>query len=191
LLKRVIDLGFDALIMDVDLVLLRNPFIYFQSQPLCDMTFYENGPAQLEGSNKWVKRDWTTGFEVNTGFMLVRSTATTQALVNEFVNSNVSEKYPGTDDQHLFNMFMADRKWNAPAVGTLVLPFKIQSTQCGQWKGLSVHILPPALFSSWQHFFVANLSDWTLQTPFVIHYNYLTGYAQKSEKMVQHGFWRV
>jgi len=191
LLERVLALGYNALILDIDTVLLRNPFLYFRSAPACDLTVYENGLPSLEGPNKWQKRDWSSRFEVNTGFILVRNSASTKVLVHDFINSDVAGRHPGLDDQALFNRFMAERKWNASESSSLLLSLKNQSTQCGQWKGVSVHILPPVLFASWRHFFESRVFDWTLQTPFLVHYNYLTGFASKMSKMREHGFWHV
>lgn len=191
LMERVLALGYNALILDIDTVLLRNPFIYFRSAPACDLTVYENGLPSLEGPNKWKKRDWSSRFEVNTGFILARNSDSTKALVHDFIHSGVDVRHPDLDDQALFNRFMAERKWNASGSSSLLLSLKDQSTQCGQWKGVSVHILPPVLFASWRHFFEFRVFDWTLQTPYLVHYNYLTGFASKMSKMREHGFWQV
>jgi hypothetical protein len=194
-LHQALELGYSVLVMDIDFVVLRNPFSYLQSvQPVCDLTLYEEKPLPVikqdshQARQTWVKRSQQLfQLEVNTGFLFVRPSPTARVLVRDFLLAPAVE---GKDDQWQFNKFMENRSSINPQVNML-LPMKQKAQHCADWKGVSLHLLSPVLFGSWQHYFVYNLTDWTQESPYVIHYNWVTGLKNKKAKMVQHGYWLI
>lgn len=194
MLHQALELGFNVLVMDVDFAVLRNPFIYLQSvQPACDLTFYEDLPLPIIQGNSWIKRGQRLlQLEVNTGFFFVRSTLTAKKLVKEFLEAPaiVGSDGVGADDQLEFNKFMISRASISPQA-SMLLPMKQKAQQCAEWKGVSLHLLSPVLFGSWNNWFVLNVAEWTQESPYAIHYNMIVGYENKKAKMVEHGFWLV
>jgi hypothetical protein len=187
LLQRVLDFGFTVLVMDIDFAVLRNPFIYLHSlQPLCDLTLYEEKPLPvILGNTSWVKRKpHLFQPEVNTGFLFVRPSSAAKNLVADFLQAPQQEGY---GDQTLFNRFMAHHR--GEQVSDLFLPLRDKSKRCGDWKGVPVRFLSPAVIGSWRQYYEFNLSDWTQETPYAIHYNWVIGFAAKKQKMAEHGYW--
>jgi hypothetical protein len=189
-LHQALELGFSVLVMDIDFVVLRNPFSYLQSvQPVCDLTVYEEAPLpKIQGNKTWTKRDkLLIKPNVNTGCMFVRPSPMAKKLVQDFIMAPAVE---GKDDQYQFNKFMENRTSIKPQ-GNMLLTVKQKAKQCADWKGVSLHLLSPALFGSWRNYFEFNLTDWTQESPYVIHYNWVVGYAEKKRKMVEHGYWLI
>lgn len=191
LLQRVLELGFNVLVMDVDFVVLRNPFKYFQSlQPVCDLAFYDNMPAfagQESGDATGVHD--LNHVEINTGLLMLQSSQASRLLVSGFLAFLASPAADTSmDDQALFNSFMTRRASNNTTDGMLPSSGN-KALRCVEWKGVSVRLLSSVYFGCWEIYFKKNLSDITQETPYAIHYNLLSGAAAKSAMIKRHGFW--
>lgn len=192
-MHRVLEMGFNVLIMDVDFVVLRNPFVYLQTvTPFCDLAFYDNN-SPVEQDGRLIAATNVNLFEANTGFLLFKCSEASKSLVSDFLTYVASPAADsGLDDQALFFAFNSKRTTNvstnnttdgeAPAVA-------LKATQCTQWKGVSVRLLSSVFFTNWSKFYQMKWADLTQETPYVIHYNYLTGAADKTSMIKKHGHW--
>lgn len=186
LLQRVLELGFNTLI-DVDFAVLRNPFVYLHSmQTMCDLTMYEERPLPaIHGQTSWEKRNQhLLNPEVNTGFLLIKSSPNAKDLVRDFI---AAPEQQGMDDQTLFNVYMKQRSGTQES--NLLLPMKDKNTRCGNWKGVSLRLLSPVIVGSWRQYYEFKLADWTQETPCAIHFNWLSGFEAKKKKMAAFGYW--
>lgn len=186
MLQRVLRLGFHVLLLDIDIVVLRNPCTYFQSLPWCVFSFYDQTLHVIEGQNKWVKRSQPLGeIIINTGVMLFKRTKTTTSLVSDFIKAPIVK---GWDDQLLFNTFMNERVYSRQPGSR---KFGNMTTACGRWLDMSVRMLSPVFFGTWLDNHQSNISDFTLETPYMLHFNWLNGFDAKKRKMVENGHWFV
>lgn len=114
---ELLDLGFDVLLLDPDLALLRNPLPYFETLPACDMFVsidsnseptmshvVQNGgfavPGGVEGVN------FNNFF--NTGVIMFRTSPRVRAWVRAYVAHAAGEYTRGSniEDQGLFNRYL-------------------------------------------------------------------------------------
>lgn len=191
LLHRVLEMGFNVLIMDVDFVVLRNPFVYFT--PFCDLSFYDNNsPVPQDGRS--IAATNVNLFEPNTGFLLFKCSEASKSLVSVFLTYIASPAADaGLDDQSLFFAINSKRTINVSRTNTTMdgeaPPVALKATQCTQWKGVSVRLLSSVFFNSWPKFYEMKWADLTQEAPYVIHYNFLSGVAKKTAMIKKHGHW--
>jgi len=184
LASKILRMGFDCVIVDVDIVFLRNPMVYyFADAPACDAlvvveskNWGKNNEDRFEGDG--------IGVLINTGLVILRNTETTRTLVTIFLQPQ--HRYEDLDDQWEFLFFMEKRDRCTP--GKRNVPMTQRHTTCSMYGATQVHILPGYLFTSqfylWQ-------SESAYLTPFTIHFNYLSGFASKKQKMAEMGLWRT
>jgi hypothetical protein len=186
---RVMALGFSILTMDVDMAVLRNPFVFFRTlSPPCDIAVYNDNPPELEGTAKWLKpppRPVGVDRQANGGLLLLQNTMATRALVADMLNSPVPEAV--FNDQLALTQLLTPYTWGSQ--GGRQGAISSHAAQCLQGGKLSARLLPPALFGSWRNFYQANISEWSLQVPVVIHYNWVVGLEEKQRLMMKHGDW--
>jgi hypothetical protein len=172
LAQQVIALGFDCLVVDADVVLLRNPANFFLDMPVCDAAFSCEGvdstrlltrsPARY--GNLYDHRNNSTPWFVNTGLMLWRSTPPSKRALELFLKSKY--RLRNADDQLEFNRYLALRARDSPGRG-LDQGFLERGRSCVSFAGLNVTVLPPVLFSTKPMAFVARLADLAAVTPCV------------------------
>lgn len=191
LLRRVLGLGFNALLLDVDVIVLRNPFGYLADLPACDLlatvdTLPDQGITNGSNPHRWAggSQRYNTAW-INTGVILWRATPTARALIDDFIAYKPAEQ--GMDDQHEWNAFLNVQP--ATPQARVNLPFLELASQCGVWGNLSVQILPPSLYGSQRHVFEFQLPQNSGETPYTIHFNWLSGAAEKRQKMQVLGLW--
>ncbi len=177
ILLQTLKLGYNALLSDVDVVWLRNPFLFIETLPECMLYFYcDTDPVQIPSCT-----------ELNTGMLFVRSNPKTIDLVEKVI------KAPRVGhDQDTFNSILRQ------------FPKKLADPLFGQCSSLGEityqHLsLPEFLFGGFRRFFGGpqergfpkkKLSDHSFQQPFGIHFNWLGNYAQKKREMVELNLWR-
>jgi Nucleotide-diphospho-sugar transferase len=179
-----------VLIMDVDVVVLRNPFNYFTDIPACDVAITtDTTPPRITTDNagRWSESTDTadTTVWINTGFMLWRPSNSTKELLEDFALPKY--RIPGMDDQFEFNAYLNGRLRDTPDQANL--HFTQRMKICSTMGGLRMHNLSPWLFGSQRHMFEFGLPGSAALAPYVIHYNWLSGFDAKKIKMVADGMW--
>ncbi len=92
------------------------------------------------------------------------------------------------DDQFEFNEYL---KLKTPEEGNLETrqDFLDSRTRCNHYGVVDMQILTPYLFGSHRHMFEFRLPSLIDAIPYTIHYNWLSGYESKHNKMKEHGLW--
>ena len=114
---ELLDMGFDVLLLDPDLALLRNPLPYFETLPACDMLVSIDAAADPTGAHSVQTGGCTipggvegTNFYnfFNTGVIMFRASLRVRAWVRAFVAHVTAEYERGStfEDQFLFNRFL-------------------------------------------------------------------------------------
>jgi hypothetical protein len=185
LLQRALELGFDVLMLDVDVVLLRNPFNYFVDFAKCDVlvTVETLPPGIHENTDQRWSGDGVALW-INTGFMFWRNSAPSRTLLHAFARPE--NRRSGMDDQYEFNQFL---KASPHAPEALNLPWTQRLHQCAVYGGVSMHVLSPYLFGSQRHMFEFNLAGLAGTVPYMVHFNWISGFNDKRSRMIANGFW--
>lgn len=190
LVHAMLELGVEPILVDADIVLVRNPWNYMQDLPRCDLTLGSDSmpPWILENSERrfsYYESTWSwkkAPLMINTGFIWFRNTLATRDLVREFL-----ERPPQKDDQHSLNLLMSRREGH-----TRINPSPLERrTQCSHYAGVSLNILPHVLFGSQEYFTQFELDAIAFVTPYMIHANYLTGLETKVNLFKKLGLWLV
>ena len=110
---QLLEMGYDVLLLDPDLALLRNPLPYFETIADCDMTLQMDSPMEPTGPN--VIKDGGYAFReehfdnfYNTGGILLKNSPRTLPWVRLYKSWAEGEYKRGSpyDDQALFNRFI-------------------------------------------------------------------------------------
>jgi hypothetical protein len=104
--------GYDVLVIDPDVVLLRSPIGFFETLPLCDAYFHLDTKTEFDEdafrrAGGYAKSDEGVTNFFNTGFMLLRGSEGGRRMVKSFVEfakgyygENAGER--ALDDQNVF-----------------------------------------------------------------------------------------
>lgn len=100
----LLDLGYDVLLLDPDLVLHRNPLPYFETLGTCDISIQLD--STMDPTRENIMRNGLSNF--NTGGILMRSFPRLISWVKDFHNFAEAQYKDGAqiDDQALFNRFV-------------------------------------------------------------------------------------
>jgi len=196
LAKRALDLEYEPLILDLDVIVLRNPLNFMHDLPICDLTVVpDTFPPLLLANNdsRFSGYEDTIGdyVNINTGLILFRNTRNSVDLVNEFLLPRYRRNI---DDQEEFRRFLVQRDRNSTCQQDrhINLSFKERRLQCSKFACFSLNILPPALFSNQRQCFEFQLAQQTIVTPYTVHFNWIfKGYVDKVRRMRQVGLWNV
>ena len=134
---------------------------------------------------RWSEDGSSSTVHVNTGFMLWRPTNATKELLDEFLLPRF--RVQGMDDQFEFNQYLQMKASGISS--TANLHFTQRLAKCSNMGGLQMHILSPWQFGSQRHMFELNLAGSAALAPYIIHYNWLSGFDEKKNKMVADGMW--
>ena len=183
-----------VMILDADVVFLRNPLFYLMDIPTCDLTVTVesfsmptllnfNAATQYQGDNHNI---W-----MNTGLMLWQYTRNSIDTITTFLDPSFRLN---SDDQNEFNKFVSSQvqpesgsrpKWNRCV--RMAYP-KMNTNSSGIF---SLHVLPPPLFGSQQYIYAglvgACMGDYI--SPYFIHFNFISGFEAKKKRMIEKGVW--
>lgn len=176
---------------DVDIVLLRNPFNYIADLPTCDVIASTDAhpPGIKEDSEfRWSEHNNHTSVWFNTGLMLWRATDASLAVVEGFLEYVAEHESDALDDQTHFYAFLQARAAENSA-SSLNMPFIKLALGCANWAGISYQVLPPALFGTQRHMYEFKLAQEAAVIPYTIHFNWLSGFAAKQQRMAEVGLW--
>ena len=209
-------LGVDVLVLDPDIVLLRNPIPYFDTIPPCDMSFQIDSFTNY--SSNFIKAHGGYSFEdlgnyhidnfYNTGFILHRSNLRTISHITEYLKHAESEYEHGAnvDDQNIWNHWMQDNMHyanvgiNSPLTERGQYAYaKIVNGECFEYVrnsnssniAISINALTPALFPSRPQLFEVKQLDELLMRPFMWHANWLFGLESKERLIRENNQWLV
>jgi hypothetical protein len=190
--NRALQLGFDVFVLDVDVILARNPMLYLVDAPMCDLFVSVEKTAKALGTGPDKFSAAHEAIWINTGVLFWRSTAASRLAVVSFLDPK--SRLKGYDDQYEFNRFMMDRhnRSDQAAHGGYwvdTLPALQRSRECVTYGNLTVHILSPFLFGTWPQLFGAKFMNISYITPFTLHFNWLSGLSEKRGAMQSVGLW--
>jgi hypothetical protein len=181
-----LELGFHPFVMDVDNVLVRNPFNFLIGFPICDFSAVSDAIYNkiLEESED---RYHFQGHKVyiNTGFIYWRNTRLVLDTVRKVV---VQTKSVNTDDQDLFcrllDEFILDSKESLVNVH-----FLKRHQECSRLGPMTANILPPGLFGGQKIVLqTMELARQQMTPPYVIHFGHLSGFYEKRSFMNATGY---
>jgi Nucleotide-diphospho-sugar transferase len=208
--------GYDVLVIDPDIVLLRSPIGFFETLPLCDSYFHldtnqefdENSFRQYGG---YAKSDESVTNFFNTGFMLLRSTGRAITLVKDslkfardYYNVNPDELH--VDDQNVFDHWIQDY-YGYNALGLSDGDYassRTLSNQCFEYSKrptkemnpipgaaveFSIYPLTPAIFPNRPIYQEVAQHKRVNMLPFMMHANWLVGLANKRAWLESYGRW--
>lgn len=188
IIQSIIEAGYDTLLLDADVVLLRNPIHYLIDGPSCDLYVSLDGETQ-----NWDRLDemrystrsegYTYNIYVNTGMLYLRASNLTWSVVTEFLLPG--SRVEGMDDQMEFNVYLQKRSNYTKSQYTL--PKFQQTKQCSLVSGIPTLILPTILFGNTKHFEVLQNNARSGIVPYTYHYNYFSGFIQKRDAMIKNG----
>lgn len=191
--ERLLRMGFEPFIIDVDSVLLRNPYNYFIDTPKCDatgvpdsqhFTLLENTEERYadEGNRVWI----------NGGFLLWRNTLTSLWFVRWV--STPTRRF-GLDDQSWFCRLLTElmNEHEAANLTNVVnVPILDRLHKCSVLGNMTWNLLPPGFFGSQNVIFRKHrFLDKQMAPPYNIHFNVLLGHDAKKDFMMQLGLWNL
>ena len=179
-ITRVLELGFEPIFLDVDVVMLRNPLNFMVDLPRCAASVTTESFGFLgEDSPRRFSGEMHTGIHVgvpvppeatyiNCGFM--HFTADALPVLKEFM-----AEPPVKDEQNDLNTWLLKRT-NAGMPARSNIPWQERGTKCSEMGGLTFNVLSPALFGS-QRYVVhgPKLAQAAATLPAMIHYNFVIG----------------
>lgn len=195
--EKVLSLGFNPFVVDVDNVFLRNPFNFFHDFPLCDFMAVsdsiEDKILDEDDEQRWESRG--KRMYINTGFILWQNKPNVLHIVRQVINE--ARKDPGSDDQRIFALLL--NELYERNVGSAVqepnilnVPVMERHKRCANIGGLKASILPPGLFGSQKIVLQTfKLARRQMTPPYVIHFGHLSGFYEKRSFMQQWHLWNL
>ena len=207
----LLDLGYDVLLLDPDLVILRNPLPYFETIAACDISIQLDSTMDPTGDNIVSTGGYSLRLEgldnqYNTGGILMRGgkNGRAAAWVQSFYSWALSQYEAGStrDDQGLFNRFVADqhlqRIGNDPSSGQYALNrilnnecYEYTSTSNLQETAVTIWPLNPFMFAPRPHITERHLPKRIAHRPFWWHANWCVTDTEKVEFIKGEGDWLV
>lgn len=212
---RVVNLGFDVLHIDTDVVVLRDPTPYIMCTPAARAGEFADtsrfpcnqlGTADVAvssdnmGPGRAVKGGaaYHAGGTFNSGILLFRATARGRRFVNAWhqnvANPSRRSRFWGkTSDQQVFNaMVRKELQW--PGVGGSREQWLMRNFH-KDWDGnLTLGALPLPLFMNGHGYFVQSAHKSLQVRPFAVHATYSLDYhdgAAKRQRFREAGLWSV
>jgi hypothetical protein len=204
--RQVLALGFDAFLLDADVVLLRNPLNFLVDAPLCDLAVTTDSSRKgllVPGESRFAGENFERGpvrVLMNTGVILYRNTADTRRLLDKFSLSRYRVKPPNVgDDQLEFNRFMGAPAWPVKVDGREVpvrpdsidRDFVARASACSVYHNVTMFVLPPALFPNTAQALHLALPDRFSLAPYLVHFTNAGTMQDKGLKMKEMGLWWV
>lgn len=186
--------GMDVFIMDADIVLLRNPLFYFVDLPECvlngvmvesrgdansvaetSVKALMNYNSELRFSDTWEGK--VTSVWLNTGFLYFKHSKEAIRLIQDFMKDE--NRIVGTDDQQEFNVYLEKKRTKENSkINHLDNP-----NQCSLVSGVSMNILSPFMFQTFNQFRYFKTHDVAAVPISVVHYNWNADAGWKTGRM--------
>jgi len=170
-IKAVVEMGYDVIWMDTDIVLFANP-IEDIGEHDADIVIQSGGTiAEVNPEPETLFRD-----ELCTGFFLIKSTpSSVDFLTHVILELSNHEDEVQFGDQAALNIVLWEWKWR------------------GDGRGINVVILNPVRYPSGGVFFEHHDRVYGSEgmgiDPVMVHNNFLVGKGKKVERFKRHGLW--
>jgi Nucleotide-diphospho-sugar transferase len=206
--------GFDVLVTDPDVVMLRSPIGFFETLPLCDAYFHLGTKTEFDEGlfrqvGGYAKSDEGVTNFYNTGFMLLRGSREGKNLVRsflQFARKYYKDEQGQLDDQSLFVHWIQDGYRYGAIDGQSDGEYATLMTYCnecleyvkrtrtaeegeGEKVEFSIYPLTPALFPNRPIYEEAEQHKKINVLPFMVHVNWIQGLEMKKRWMVENKRW--
>jgi len=202
LIKEILTLNYNVVQMDIDIVVLRNPFYFFAEIPTCSLSATADSiDHELLYSSKgnrynlfvprFYQKMMNNSIDINTGFMFWRTSPRAIALIGDFLQPHWRDTSLG--DQGEFHNFMHEKSFSRQATSLYTLiRAQILARECLQYGPLDIHVLSATLFPNYPQFLheTSPVVNMTQILPYLIHFNWLSNYTQKEDAMRKCGLWK-
>lgn len=182
---RIMDLGYDVFLSDVDIAVVRNPWPHFKL----------DADIEYQADMRMMEEDITKFTVYNTGFFVAKNNAKTRALFNETIHR---PRVHHSVDQEVFNQILwAKNKEDSTIWLNYTEPVRLGEWALGQEEKLVMRMLPFLEFPSGGIAFNGVRRDRYLAKlvaegvdPVMAHFNQMQWTRIKELCMHQKGYWR-